>query len=109
MKHLEDIVMVVAPLSAAILIIFILAKYNYLAKKAMIEKGGDPTKRNPYRYLDVGCIVISIGVGLGVSSLISTLKLPPKTLNLLTYATMLVFGGIGLILAHIIRNKFENK
>jgi len=109
LKHLEDIVMVVAPLSAAILIIFIIAKYNYLAKKAIIDKGGDPTSRNRYRYLDVGCIIICIGLGLAVSSLISTLNLPPKTLNLLTYATLLVFGGLGLILAHFIRNKFENK
>jgi len=109
LKHLEDIVMVVAPLGAAILIIFIITKYNYLAKKAIIDKGGDPASRSKYRYLDVGCIIISIGLGLAVSSLISMLNLPPKTLNLLTYATLLVFGGLGLILAHFIRNKFENK
>ncbi|MEM1338755.1 MAG: hypothetical protein AAF634_09745 [Bacteroidota bacterium] len=95
-------------MAALVTIVFIIAKYNYLIKKAMIEKDiyvKRVTMR--YRYLDLGCIVFGLGVGLLVSSIFTYTEMNGDTIDLLIWGTILIFGAGGLILAHFIRKKLE--
>ncbi len=95
-------------ITGAIIIIYIIAKYTYLIKKAMIDKGitnnANKTKLN---YIDIGCIVFGIGLGLLVSAIYSNLDLDENTLDLLVWGTILIFGAIGLFIAHVVRRKIE--
>lgn len=100
-------IIVAASLSLSfILVVFIITKYTYLLKKALIEKGDSyvPPK-NKYRYLEYGCMLIGIGAGLGVSSIFTVFDLSEDTTDLLVWSTILIFGGLGLLLAFNIKNK----
>ena len=91
-----------------VLIVFIIAKYTYLIKKAMIEKGL-ATEKASYRlkYLDIGCITIGLGFGLLVSSIFTSMKISEDMMDLLIWGTISIFGGVSLIVAHLIRRKLE--
>ncbi|WP_299217274.1 DUF6249 domain-containing protein [uncultured Aquimarina sp.] len=89
-----------------ITLVFIIARYMYLIKKALIEKGQyQDHKNNTLKYLDIGCIVFGLGVGLFVSSIFTTIELSEDTADLLIWGTILIFGAAGLIVAHFIRNR----
>lgn len=92
-----------------VLVVFILARYNYLIKKAMIDREGavDMTAHR-FRYLEYGCILMGIGAGLGLSSVFTAMNLSEDTTDLLVWATILVCGGVGLLVAHSIRRKQES-
>ncbi len=93
---------------AIILIVFIIARYTYLLKKMMIDKGVYlDQKTTKFKYLDVGCIVFGLGIGLFVSSIFTTMDLLEDTMDLLVWGTILVFGAAGLIVAHFIRKRLE--
>lgn len=95
--------------TALVTIVFIIAKYNYLIKKAMIEKDIYVKRVTmKYRYLDLGCIVFGLGIGLLVSSLFTNTDMNEDTVDLLVWGTILIFGAAGLILAHFIRKKLES-
>ncbi|BFP41427.1 hypothetical protein L0P88_11660 [Muricauda sp. SCSIO 64092] len=88
------------------LIVFILARYNFLIKKMRMERGDNSAfARNSYSFMDIGCIVLSFGIGLGISSIFTTLEIREDTMYLLIYATIFTCGGIGLMVAHYIRKK----
>ena len=90
--------------TALVLVVFILAKYTYLTKKAYSASGQTPESwGNKYIYQDIACIVIGLGVGLGISSLISVLDISEDTMDLLIYGTISICSGIGLLLAHRLR------
>lgn len=94
--------------SAILLIVFIISRYVYLVKKLMIEKGiYIEHKTNRFKYLDIGCIVFGLGIGLLVSSIFTTMDLLEDTMDLLVWGTILIFGAAGLIVAHFIRKKLE--
>lgn len=94
--------------AGAIAIVYIVARYNYLIKKAAYEKGIElPAGNNKLRYLDLGCILLGVGVGLGVSSVFTFFDLQEDTLDLLVWATIIIFGAIGLLATHFIRKRFE--
>ncbi len=109
MKTTENIILGIGIFGGFVLIVYILARYTYLIKKAMIEKGltGESTG-SKYRYLDIGCIVLGVGAGLLISSIFTTMKMNEDTMDLLVWGTILIFGGIGLLIAHSIRRKQEN-
>lgn len=91
-----------------ILVVYIIAKYNYLIKKAMIEKGStNDSSTTKLRYIDLGCIVLGLGLGLIVASYFTTIQLTEDTADLLIWGTILIFGALGLLLAHFIRRKIE--
>lgn len=106
MESLEEVVVSISLFGSAVLVIFILAKYNYLIKKVYAEKGmqGSRQKTN---YKEIACIVIGIAIGLGASSIYTVMVLPEETMELLIYATILLGGGAGLFAAHNSRKKFE--
>ena len=87
-------------------IVFILARYNFLVQKMKLEQGGGhASAKNSYSFMDIGCIVFSFGIGLGISSIFTILDLAEDTMYLLIYATIFTCGGLGLMVAHYIRKK----
>ncbi len=90
-------------------VVFIIARYNYLIKKEMINQGIYLENRTvKYKYLDIGCIVFGLGIGLLVSSIFTSINLTEDTTDLLVWGTILIFGAAGLVTAHFIRKKLED-
>ncbi|WP_394746934.1 hypothetical protein [Spongiimicrobium salis] len=90
-----------------ILIVYILAKYNYMVKKAMIDKGIlVASRKHTVRHIDLGCILAGLGVGFLVSSIFTEMNLTEDTTDLLVWGTIGIFGGASLILAHFLRKKW---
>lgn len=102
---LAFIALLISFFTALVLVVYFLAKYSYLTKKALAESGHDIDfgKGNRYIYQDIACIVIGLGLGLGVSSIISVFNLSEDTMDLLIYGTISLFTGIGLLFAHFLR------
>lgn len=93
-----------------LLVIYIIARFTYLTKKAMIDKGiYVEQKTRQFKYLDIGCIVFGLGTGLLVASIFTTMDLLEDTMDLLVWGTILIFGASGLIVAHFIRKRLENR
>jgi uncharacterized protein YybS (DUF2232 family) len=91
-----------------VLVVFILARYNYLLKKTMIEKELPfELTKNRYRFLELGCTLLGLGAGLAVSSVFTAMGLSEDTTDLLAWGVILVFGGTGLVISHYIRRKQE--
>ncbi|MFA0964840.1 DUF6249 domain-containing protein [Roseivirga sp. BDSF3-8] len=92
-----------------VLVVYIVSKYNYLIQKARIEQGEESQRPgNQYKYLEYGCVLLGLGTGLGVSSIFTLMPLSEDAMDLLVWATILIFGGLGLILAHSVRRKQES-
>lgn len=90
-------------------IIFIIVRYTYLIKKEMIKQGIYLENRSvKHKYLDIGCIVFGLGIGLLVSSIFTSMSLTEDTTDLLVWGTILIFGAAGLVTAHFIRKKLED-
>lgn len=108
MENLNEALGSLVLVSGTVLIVFIIAKYTYLIKKAMIEKGL-ATEKNSHKlkYLDIGCITIGLGIGLLVSSIFTSMNISEDMMDLLVWGTISIFGGISLIVAHFIRSKLE--
>lgn len=108
MNTTENIIMGIGFFGGVVLIVYILARYTFLIRRAMIEKGMFNPPSNSNRYLDWGCIILALGAGLLVSSIYTTLDLTEDAMDLLVWGTILIFGGIGLVIAHSIRKKQES-
>ena len=106
MQNLENIIIIMSVLGAGVLVIYIIARYNYLLKKTLAERGMVPEK-SKIRYAEMGCIVVGIGIGLGVSSLFTMMNLPADTMDLLVWSVILMGGGLGLFVAHFIGQQIE--
>lgn len=106
MESTKDLLMGLGMLTGIVSIVFIIVRYTYLTKRAMIDRGLSSEPSNvKFRYLDIGSIVMGLGVGLMVSSVFTTMELSEDTTDLLVWGTILISGSIGLILAHFIRRK----
>ena len=106
MKQIDEAIGALFLMTGIVTVIYIIARYTYLIKKAMIEKGF--TNLGPSRkaqYIDISCIVMSLGLGLIVSSIFTITELSEDTVDLLTWGTILVFGAFGLLAAHWFRKK----
>ena len=108
MERFENIFMGLCVFGSGVLVVFILAKYNYLIKKTILEKG-DSLPENKVSYRDIGCIVLGTGGGLGISAVFTELNLSEDTTDLLVYSVILIGGGIGLLTAHFLRSKDEKR
>ncbi len=109
MEKLDEVfIMLILAIGMGV-VVFILAKYNYLIKKAMIEKGliANQLTNQKLKYLDVGCIIVGLGLGFIVSSIYTEMNLSEDTTDLLAWGTIAIFGGISVILAHFLRKKSE--
>lgn len=106
MESTKDLLMGLGMLTGIVSIVFIIARYTYLIKKAMIDRGlTSGASGRKLRYLDIGSIIIGLGIGLMVSSIFTMMDLSEDTMDLLVWGTILIFGSIGLIAAHFIRRK----
>lgn len=92
----------------AIAIVYIIARFNYLTKKAMLEKGLSPTPSlNKNRLIDIGCMLFFLGIGVMTTSFYNTASLNEDQTDLLTWGTILVIGSFGPISAYFIRQRIE--
>jgi apolipoprotein N-acyltransferase len=107
MECIENIVLAISVFGSGVLAIFILAKYNYLLKRTLAEKGITPATMK-INYSEIACIVMGIGFGLGMSSIVTVMNLSQDTMDLLAWAIILMGGGLGLFAAHFIRQKSES-
>ena len=109
MKDFNEAIGFGAIIIGFISVIFIIARYTYLIKKEMIKQGIYLENRTvKYKYLDIGCIVFGLGIGLLVSSIFTSINLTEDTTDLLVWGTILIFGAAGLVAAHFIRKKLED-
>ncbi|RKN81054.1 hypothetical protein [Ulvibacterium marinum] len=109
MQSTQDVIMGLGMILGLVTITFIIAKYTYQVKKAMIDRGlTSKTPNEKLRYLDIGGILLGLGIGLIVSSIFTTMDLSEDTMDLLVWGTILIFGSFGLALAHFIRRKLES-
>ena len=98
-------------LTVAVIFGFIYAVvYIQVRKKerlAMLEKGADPSifnvETNPPSYLKYGILLVGIAVGILLGNILEV----QTSLNpVVSYFSMIfLFGGLGLIISHIIENK----
>jgi uncharacterized membrane-anchored protein len=107
MENFEGIIVSICVFGSGVLVIFIIAKYNYLLKRALAEKGIVPNTIK-INYSEIACIVMGIGIGLGTSSIFTAMNLSEDTMDLLIWAVILMGGGLGLLAAHFIRQKSES-
>ena len=108
LSTLDNLIMVFGVFGSATLVIFILARYNYLIKKAYAEHGIDSPVASRISLRDMACLLLSLGLGLGIASVFTTLSLSEDTIDMLVYATLLICGGSGLFLAHYLRKRFDH-
>lgn len=101
---MEDIITSIIFFTSLILIVYILAKYNYLIKKMRIENG-NPSTTSKNRYLEIGSIVLFIGIGMGFASYLPLSELPEDTMYLLVNSIIFICGGLGLVAAYFIRKR----
>lgn len=106
MENYQEALATLFLMTGVVVVIFIIARYTYLIKKAMIEKGlaAQQTNRR-LQYLDIGCIVIGLGLGLLTSSAVTSMNLPEDTTDLLVWGIISIFGGVSIVVAHFIRRK----
>ncbi|RXG12865.1 hypothetical protein DSM03_10810 [Leeuwenhoekiella aestuarii] len=106
MENIQEALGALFLMAGVVAIVYIIARYTYLIKKAMIEKGlANPESSKKMQYLDIGCIVLSLGLGIMVSTFFTTMELTEDAADLLIWGTILVFGAIGLLAAHWLRKR----
>ena len=106
MEHIQEALGALFLMAGVVTIVYIIARYSYLIKKAMIEKGlANSETSKKMQYLDIGCIVLSLGLGLIVSTIFTTMEITEDTADLLIWGTILVFGAIGLLVVHWLRKR----
>ncbi|MDO1501732.1 hypothetical protein Q2T40_16475 [Winogradskyella maritima] len=106
MEKLDEVLSLLALSAGFVTVVFILAKYHYMIKKAMIEKGIDVTQYSKrVSYIDIGCIVFGLGIGFIVSSIFTEMDLTEDTTDLLVLGTISVFAGLSLVIAHYLRKR----
>lgn len=103
----QDIIFGLAFFMLVITVVFIITRYTYLIRKAMAEHGlQTPKTITKSRLMHFGGILIGLGIGLMVSSVFTVMELSEDTSDLLIWGTIVLFGGFGLIVAHVLDEKF---
>ena len=107
---LENILIPITLFGATFGIVFIIVSARNREKMAMIEKGMNPKdfmsgKPNAYTILKWALLLVGIGLGLFLGSLLDTYTSVPDTPAY--FAGALFFGGIGLTAAFLITKKAD--
>ena len=83
-----------------VLIVYFIARYTFLIKKMLAEKGMLENRRESrLTKLDIAYVTVGLGIGLLMAAGLSFLELPPNTMDLLTWGIVLISGALGLIVA----------
>lgn len=107
----HDVLIVLIIFAAIFGIILVLATARNRERMAMIDKGVNPkdfihsSKPNAYGILKWGLLLVGVGFGLFIGSLLETytqIQEEPAY-----FAAALFFGGMGLVLAFLISRKAE--
>jgi hypothetical protein len=110
MHNLAEIFVPISFFALIGLILYFTMRYNYQIKKTILEKGGSiEVAKKRFPLLEIGLSLIGLGLGLAVSVIPQSTNLPKDSKGLLTAACILLFGGLGLISAFIIRRKIEKQ
>jgi hypothetical protein len=106
MEALETAALSICVFGSGVLVIFFIARYNYLIKKALAEKGIAPTKIR-VSYSEIASIVVGISLGLAASSVFTIMDLSEDTTDTLVWSVILMGAGLGLFGAHLVRQHSE--
>lgn len=102
----QELIFGLAFFALIITVTIIIARYTYLIRKAMAENGLQaPKTLTKRRVIHLGGILIGLGVGLMVSSIVTFFEMRENTADLLNWGIIILFGGFGLIGAHILEEK----
>lgn len=110
---MEEILIPITFFGALFGIVFVIATARNRERMAMIEKGVNPKdfmtqrKVSVYGILKWALLLVGIGLGLFLGSLLDTYTAVPETPAY--FATALFFGGIGLAVAFLISKKGERE
>jgi hypothetical protein len=110
MKSLAEIFVPITFFALVFLIVYFTSKFNYEIKKTILEKGGNiEITKKKFPFLEIGLTVLGVGIGLAVSVIPQSSNLPEDSKNLLVGASILIFGGLGLVSAFYIRKRIEKQ
>lgn len=110
MEHLVETLVPLAFFASIVLVVYFTSKYNYQIKKEILEKGGDiKLAKKKFPFLEIGLIILGIGLGLAASVFPQSSDLPEDSKGLLVGACVLLFGGGGLVSAYLIRRNLDGK
>ncbi len=111
---LTDILVPISIFAAIFGIVYIIATARNRERMAMIEKGvnpkdfmSGPSKPNPFGILKWALLLVGLGLGLFIGSLLETyteIQEEPAY-----FASALFFGGLGLVVAFLISKKAEDQ
>ena len=110
---LTEILVPISIFAAIFGIVFVIATARNRERMAMIEKGFNPkdfmntSKPNVYGILKWALLLVGIGLGLFIGSLLDTyteIQEEPAY-----FASSLFFGGLGLVVAFLISKKADKK
>jgi hypothetical protein len=110
---MEDFLIVLVIFAAVFGIVFVIASARNREKMAMIEKGVDPKifmsdrKPNSYGILKWALLLVGLGFGLFIGSLLETYSRIQE--EPAYFASALFFGGLGLFLSFVIAKRAEEK
>jgi hypothetical protein len=92
------------------LVVYFTAKFSYQTKKAILEKGGNiELAKRKFPFLEIGLTTIGIGLGLAFSVIPESSSLSEDSKGLLIGASILFFGGAGLVSAFFMRKRIDEK
>jgi hypothetical protein len=109
---LTEILVPIASFAVIFGIIYVVISARNRERMAMIEKGVDPkdfitkSKTNVYGIIKWGLLLVGVGLGLFVGSLLEAYTSIPE--EPAYFAGALLFGGLGLVVAFFITKKGES-
>lgn len=107
---LEDILVPIGAFALTFGIIYIIVAARNRERMSMIEKGVDPkdflSKPNAYNILKWALFFVGIGFGVFIGSLLDSYTVLQH--EAAYFAPILLFGGLGLLIAFLITKKAES-
>jgi len=109
---LTEILVPIAVFAAIFGIIFVVVTARNRERMAMIEKGVNPKdflsgRPNTYSVLKWALLLVGLGLGLFIGSLLDTYTQIPE--EPAYFASALFFGGLGLVVAFLITKKAKDQ